>query len=336
MPTMKDVAARAGVSTATVSRALNRDGNGVKDATHSKVLEAVRELGYHPNHLPRNLRFSTSRTLGLVISDINNPFFPAVARGCEDVAQRHGYTVVLSNTDESSDREVTALRTMAAERAAGVMVASTGTTNEGVRALSDMGIPVVALDRFIEGIDVDSVTVDNLGGAYEAVSHLAALGHERIAMISGPQMASSIRARQAGYEKAIGVHGLTGHDLVRRGDLRTEGGRRATLEVLDISQPPTAIFSVNNQTTVGVLSALSERGLRIPDDISVIGFDDLATAELLDPPLSVVDQPAYELGERGAELLLRRVENPAVPIEQLVLRPSLVLRASTDSPGPTP
>lgn len=333
MPTMRDVADRAGVSTATVSRALSSAGGLVSEDLHGRVMEAVRELGYRPNHLPRNLRLSTSRTLGLVISDINNPFFPAVARGCEDVAQKHGYSVVLSNTDEDPDREITSLRVMAAERAAGVLVASTGRTNEGVRGLIDTGIPVVALDRFIDGLEVDSVTVDNEGGAFAAVDHLIALGHRRIGMVSGPLQASSIRDRQVGYQRALAEHDLADQQgLMLPGDLRPEGGYQATLDLLDRPQPPTALFSVNNQTTLGVLQAVASRGLRIPADISVVGFDDLSAAELLDPPLSVVSQPTYDLGAKGAELLLRRVRDPDVEITQLVLQPELLLRASTAPP----
>ncbi|MCA1736177.1 MAG: LacI family transcriptional regulator [Actinobacteria bacterium] len=330
MATMKDVAIRARVSTATVSRVLSRNGEKVSEDTLQRVAEAAKDLGYQPNHLPRNLRYSSSRTFALIISDIANPFFPAVARGCEDAAQESGYSVVLSNTDENPERELSSLRVMAAERAAGVMVASTGKTHEGVRALLGMGIPVVALDRLIEDIEIDSVTVDNNDGAYQAVDHLVQEGHTRIAMISGPQWASSIRDRQFGYERALRAHGLEGR--VSEGNLRPDGGYAATLEVLASSPTPTAIFSVNNQTTVGVLRAIAERGVPIPEDISIIGFDDLPTGELLIPPLSVVSQPSYELGARAVELLLRRIDDPTAPYEHVVLKPTLTLRASTSSP----
>jgi LacI family transcriptional regulator len=333
MPTMTDVANKAGVSVATVSRALKGDGSAVSPETRERVLRAVAELDYHPNHLPRNLRARSSRIFGLVISDIGNPFFTAIARGCEDVAQREGYNLVLSNTDEDEQRELASLQTMAAERAAGVVLASTGRENAGVRRLISTGIPVVALDRRIEGVHVDTVVVDNETAAYEAVRHLIRLGHERIAMVGGPEEASPIRERQAGYERALREHRLRhSHGLVRYGDLRERGGHRATLELLASDDPPTAIFSVNNLTTLGVLTAIRELGRRAPDDVSVLGFDDVPTGELLDPPLTVVRQPTYQLGARATELLLRRVREPEAPVQEVVLAASLVIRPSTGPP----
>jgi LacI family transcriptional regulator len=333
MATMNDVARTAGVSVATVSRVLSNDGAGVSPELRERVTAAVAELDYHPNHLPRNLRARSSRTIGLVISDIDNPFFTAIVRGAEDVAHRRGYTMVLANTDEDAAREAICLQTMAAERAAGVVVASTGQHSDGVRRLISTGIPVVALDRRIAGANVDTVVVDNETASYEAVSHLASLGHRRVAMVGGPGKVSAIREREAGYERAVRDHGLE-PGLLRHSDLREAGGRRTTLELLrEPAARPTAIFSVNNMSTIGVLHALRDLGLRAPDDVSVIGFDDIPTGDLLDPPLSVVRQPTYQLGARAAELLLRRVEEPDVPVQEVVLAASLVLRPST---GPVP
>ncbi len=329
---MNDVARTAGVSVATVSRVLSNDGAGVSPDLRERVAAAVAELDYQPNHLPRNLRARTSRTIGLVISDIDNPFFTAIVRGAEDVAHRRGYTMVLANTDEDAEREAVALQTMAAERAAGVVVASTGQHSDGVRRLISTGIPVVALDRRIAGAHVDTVVVDNETASHEAVSHLASLGHQRVAMVGGPAKVSAIREREAGYERAVRDHGLV-PGLLRRGDLREAGGRRTTLELLYESPPPTAIFSVNNMSTIGVLHAMRDLCLRTPDDLSVIGFDDILTGDLLDPPLSVVRQPTYQLGSRAADLLLRRVEEPDAPVQEVVLAASLVLRPST---GPVP
>ena len=334
MPTMKDVAALAGVSTATVSRALAVGGApGVSPETRERVLEAVAELGYHPNHLPRNLRRRSSRIFGLVISDIGNPFFTAIARGCEDTAHRHGYRLVLSNTDEDPEREASSLEVMAAERAAGVMLASTDQATDPLRRLVAIGIPIVALDRRVHGLHVDTVTVDNETASYEAVRHLIELGHERIAMIGGPDTVSSVRERADGYLRALRTHRLElGEELLRRGDLRESGGYRTTLELLALREPPTAIFSANNLTTIGVLKALRERGVRIPSELSLIGFDDVPTGELVDPPLSVVVQPTYQLGARATELLLRRMEHPEAPVRELVLDAKLALRGSTGPP----
>ncbi len=333
MATMKDVAAHAGVSTATVSRALAVRGSSVSIETRERVLQAVKELDYHPNHLPRNLRRRSSRIFGLVISDIGNPFFTAIARGCEDIAHEHGYRLVLSNTDEDAEREASSLEVMAAERVAGVILASTDQATAPIRRLVAIGIPVVALDRRIHGLHVDTVKVDNETASYEAVRHLIELGHERIAMVGGPDTVSSVRERADGYRRALRSHRLEiGDHLLRRGDLRESGGYRTTLELLSLAEPPTAIFSANNLTTIGVLRALRERGIRVPSDLSLIGFDDVPAGELVDPPLTVVVQPTYQLGARAAELLLRRVENAEAPVQEVVLSANLTIRASTAAP----
>jgi LacI family transcriptional regulator len=295
-------------------------------------LQAVAELDYHPNHLPRNMRQRSSRTLGLVITDIANPFFTAIVRGCEDVAQSQGYSFLLANTDEDAAKEEQTLRTMASERVAGVILASADEASDPIRRLIASRIPVVALDRRINGVAVDTVTSDNDSGAYEATRHLLDLGHERIGMVGGPEAVSSTRERTSGYTRALRGQGFT-ETLIRTGDLRERSGYLATLELLDTPSRPTAIFSANNQMTIGVLAAIRERGLRIPEDVSLIGFDDLPTAALLTPPLTVVAQPTYQLGARAAELLLQRVRHPEAPVQEIVLAPQLVLRAST---GPAP
>jgi LacI family transcriptional regulator len=331
MSTMKEVALRAGVSTATVSRSLDA-ASSVRPATRERVLKAVAELDYQLNHLPRNMRQRSSRTLGLVITDIANPFFTAIVRGCEDIAQSQGYSFLLANTDEDAAKEEQTLRTMASERVGGVILASADEASEPIRRLIASGIPVVALDRRINGVAVDTVTSDNEGGAYDATKHLLDLGHARIGMVGGPQLVSSTRERTAGYTRALRSQGFT-DTLIRAADLRERGGYLATLDLLDSALRPTAIFSANNQMTIGVLAAIRDRGLRIPEDISLIGFDDLPTAAVLTPPLTVVAQPTYQLGARAAELLLTRVQHPEAPVREIVLAPHLVLRAST---GPAP
>ena len=200
---MADVAARAGVSVATVSRALSDDPKRVSAPVLQRIIDAAEELEYIPNNLARNMRSGSSRILGLIISDIGNPFFTAVARGVEDVAQRHGYSLVLSNTDENPDREASSLGVMAAERAAGVIIATTNENGTALRRFSDMGMAVVAIDRHIVDLPTDSVVVDNEGASYEAVMHLVRLGHRRIAIVGGPSDADTARERMRGYERAL-------------------------------------------------------------------------------------------------------------------------------------
>jgi len=327
---MADVAARAGVSVATVSRALSGDPKQVSAPVLKRIIDAAEDLEYIPNNLARNMRSGTARILGLIISDIGNPFFTAVARGAEDVAQRHGYSLVLSNTDENPEREAASLGVMAAERAAGVIIATTNENGTALRRFRDMGMAIVAIDRHIVDLSTDSVVVDNESAAYEAVTHLVRLGHRRIAIVGGPSDADTARERQRGYERALREARIPIQpDLVCRGDFREAAGLTMTRCLVDLPDPPSAIFAVNNLTTIGMLGALRERGVEVPSAISVVGFDDIPTGELLDPPLTVVQQPTYRVGASAAELLIRRLREPTATIQEVVLTASLIVRGST-------
>jgi DNA-binding LacI/PurR family transcriptional regulator len=330
MATMADVAARAGVSVATVSRALSGDPKRVSAPVLQRIVDAAEELEYIPNNLARNMRSGSARILGLIISDIGNPFFTAVARGVEDVAQRHGYSLVLANTDENPEREAASLSVMAAERAAGVIIATTNENGSALRRFQDLGMAVVAIDRHIVDLPTDSVVVDNEGASYEAVSHLIRLGHRRIAIVGGPSDADTARERQRGYERALREARIELEpELICEGDFRQTAGLTMTRRLLDLAKPPTAIFAVNNLTTIGVLGGLRERGLELPDEMSVVGFDDMPTAELLDPPLTVVQQPTYRVGARAGEMLIRRLREPKAAVKEVVLQARLVVRGST-------
>lgn len=327
---MADVAARAGVSVATVSRALSGDPKQVSAPVLQRIIDAAEELEYISNNLARNMRSGTAHILGLVISDIGNPFFTAVTRGAEDVAQRHGYSLVLFSTDENPEREAASLGVMAAERAAGIIVATTNENGTVLRRVRDMGMAIVAIDRRIIDLPTDSVVVDNESAAHEAVSHLVRLGHRRIAIVGGPSDADTARERQRGYQRALREANIPiGPDLCRRGDFREAAALNMTRDLLDLPDPPTAIFAVNNLTTIGVLGAVRERGLKVPTDISIVGFDDIPTGELLDPPLTVVRQPTYRVGAQAAKLLIRRLRDPSAPVREVVLAASLIVRGST-------
>ena len=333
MSTMADVAARAGVSVATVSRVLSGKDQMVSESVRQRVLEAADELHYQPNNLARNMRWGTSRIFGLVISDVANPFFTAVARGVEDVAHRHGYSLVLANTDEDSAREAQTLAVMAAERAAGLIIATTNANSDLIQRTMATGTAVVAIDRPIDGVSTDAVVVGNDDGAHEAVSHLIGLGHERIAIIGGPRNAPTARQRMRGYERAHRDARMPLDPGLRAdGTFRETGGLVATRKMLALSRPPTAIFSANNLTTIGVLRALEGAGRRVPDDVSVVGFDDMPAADLFCPPLTAVHQPTYRIGSQAAELLVRRIADPGVPVQEIVLAARLIVRGSTAPP----
>jgi len=332
-PTSKDVAKYAGVSIATVSRVVNKQGN-VSPEIRAQVQQAIEALGYQPSRTAQRLRAKRGHVIGLIISDVQNPFFTAVARGIEDVAYQHGYSLILCNSDEDSDKEHLYLDVMRAEAVAGVILATTVEENPGVHQLLEGGIPVVALDRRLNDPGIDSVLVDSVQGSVDLMSHLIELGHRRIGFIGGPATITTMRERRDGYLLAHRKHGLTvSSELMRFGSPQQAGGYKCAQELLHLQLPPTAIFASNNLVTLGALYAIQERGLRIPDDISIVCFSDMPWFALLQPPLTVISQPDYELGQKAAELLVERFEHPDKPVSHLQLSLKLIVRASTGRPA---
>lgn len=330
--TAKDVAKRAGVSIATVSRVIN-NLESVSPEIRDRVLQAIKVLGYRPSRAAQLLRAKRGHVLGLIISDIQNPFFTAVARGIEDVAYQHGYSLVLCNTDEDVEKERLYLDVMRAEAVAGVLLATTLPDDSSARYLLSNGIPVVAIDRDLNDPDVDSVMVDSVHGAVEAVSHLIDLGHRRIGLINGPARIVTLRQRCDGFKLAHERHGLTASpELMRFGSPNQAGGYACTHELLQQHPDITALFSANNLLALGTLAAIQERGLKIPDDISVVCFSDMSWSALLNPPLTAIAQPDYELGQKAAALLLERFDQPDKRVSHVQLDLRLVIRASTGRP----
>lgn len=309
MITIKDVAKAAGVSPATASRALAGYGY-VKESTRQRVQSAAEQLGYRPNAVARSMVKGSTQTIGLVISDISNPFFPEVVRGIEDETNRRGSNIVLCNSDEDSEKERHYIDVLVSKQVDGLIITS---TSENASHLSDLSrhVPIVLLDRSIPKAQFDAVVVNNAEGALDAVSHLINLGHTRIGLVSGPKRVTTMAERVAGYKKALQQHNLpVNPQLMFHGDLKESGGYQGLRHLMQLPEPPTAILSTNNRTTTGVLMAARELGLVIPRDFSIIGFDDMPWMSLLQPPLSVVKQPTYELGVRAAELLFERMGNP--------------------------
>jgi LacI family transcriptional regulator len=326
-PTLKDVADHAQVSKATVSRVLNNNPN-VAEELRVRVLESIRLLGYQPNRAARRLRASVSDVLGLIISDIENPFFISVVRGVEDTAYASQMSVVLCNTDENPAKQQMYLRVMQAERVAGLIISPTN-VNEDFTELRQLGIPVILLDRRTDKFEADAVTIDNVGGAYLAVKHLADLGYERIGTIGGSPHLTTGRERYEGYRKALNAAGLKiDEKLVKIGDFKTESGYYLASELMSLPHPPQAIFVANNLMTLGTLRALRENNVRVPQDVALVGFDDMPWSSELCPPLTAVSQPTYELGQETVNLLLRRLANPNAPIRTVTLQPRLIVRES--------
>jgi DNA-binding LacI/PurR family transcriptional regulator len=327
--TSQDVAKLAGVSIATISRVINGYPH-VSATVRRKVLRAVKTLNYQPNRTAQRLRAKRSRVVGLIISDIQNPFFTSVVRGIEDLAYQQGYSVVLCNSDEDPQKEHLYIDVMCAEDVAGVIIASASEASAHVQALLDRNIPVIAIDRRVRSRQVDSVLVANVQGTIAAMSHLLSMGHREIGYVGLPLDRTPGRERYAGYRRALRAHGLkASRGLVCFGNAKQQGGYECAARLLKANPSLTAFFVANNLMTLGALGAIQEAGLKIPADVSVVGFDDMPWAPLLQPPLTVVAQPTYELGQKAVELLLARIKQPDKPVTHVELNPTLIPRAST-------
>jgi LacI family transcriptional regulator len=331
VPTIQEVARHAGVSTATVSRVLNNHST-VNPALAQRVHAAVEALGYRRNAVARSLRRSQTSLWTVIVPDVGNPFFTAVVRGLEDEAQQRGCSVVLCNSDESPGKEANYIAVAAAERVAGVVI-SPAATNTNVTPLIDLGIPVVAVDRRLHGADVDTVLVDNQRGAEAATGHLVSMGYERIACITGPSRAMTASERLKGYKRALRRHGRDVlPNLIRHADFREHGGHEAMRSLLaDVAVD--AVFVANNLMTVGALEYLVTQGIRVPEDIGVVGFDEIPWADLVRPSLSTVAQPTYDMGRAAGRLLASHSDSPDKQPETVILRTGLNIRASS-VPGP--
>ena len=329
MSTLKDVAKAAGVSSATVSRYLTGHAR-LSDETRADVERAIRELNYRPNRVARRLQATGGRSglLGLVIPDMRNPFFTDIGHGVEDAAQQHGYTVILGHSNDSVEREARYLDLFHAEHVDGVVLPTVRSVDATVADLSRGDIPVVCVDRKTAA-EVDTVISDNVKGARLATEHLLALGHRRIGFVGGLPEISTTQERLAGYRGALAAAGLpVCRELIVEGDSRQESGRLRTGRLLALPTPPTALLGGNNLMTLGALQAIREQTLRIPDDVAIVGYDDMPWSSAFTPPLTAVDQPGYEMGRRAAEILLRRIEAPDTPPRTVVLHPRLVVRGS--------
>ncbi|MDQ1580988.1 MAG: LacI family transcriptional regulator [Microbacteriaceae bacterium] len=326
MVKISDVAREAGVSAATVSRALNQKPNVNPDYAE-RVREAAERLGYRPNGIARSLRRQSTNLLALIISDVANPFFTAVTRGVEDVAQQNGYSILLCNADEDAAKESTYLEVAEEHQVAGVVL-SPHAANTDISRLASAGIPVVVIDRPLDAA-VDSVLVNSFDGAKSATEHLLDEGWKRPACITGPADAETARQRLDGYLKAIEEYGGV-EPMYCQAPFRQGGGRLAASQLLDSPEPPDALFVANSQMALGVLDELGRRGMNIGTDIGVITFDDAPWAPFVNSPLSVVAQPAYDIGAQAAQLLTERIRHSAPSSPRTVtLSTNLIVRESS-------
>lgn len=326
---MRDVAKRAGVSVTTVSHVINQT-RPVSDELRGRVLAAMEELGYQPNTLARSLRRGETHTIGIIVPDSANPFFAEVARGIEDTSFEHGYSVILCNTDNDLDKESLYTNVLVKKQVDGILFVAAGLSAENIQALQGREMPLVIVDRQVPGVEVDSVLTDNTRGGWQATLHLIEFGHRRIGCIVGPSDLTPSAARVTGYRQALGESGIPYDEaLIVKGDFQYESGYEAAHMLLTKDDPPTAIFACNDLMAVGALSNALEKGLEIPADLSVVGFDDVRPALYANPPITTVKQPKYEIGVLATRMLLERMRDPATPPRTRILDTHLVIRRST-------
>jgi LacI family transcriptional regulator len=330
--TIREVAESAGVSIASVSRVFSGGARVTEDVSR-RVREAARLLNYRPSRVARNLRVRQTQTVGVIIPDIENPFYTSVIGGIEEVLQASEYSLLLANSNEDPKREQTNVRTFQAEGVAGIIFTPSGSDLAIYAQAMAAGISLVAISRVPDSLPIDAVSVANREGARTAMGHLMSLGHRRIALISGPPWIITAKERLQGYEDSLLAHGLhLQRELVQYADFRQRGGYDAMRALLALPEVPTAVFVGSNLMTLGALQAIHQSKLSIPDDISVIGFDDMPWAISLNPPLTAVAQPAYQVGLTAARLLLERVRNTDRQPNRVVLETSLTVRSSCGAP----
>jgi len=323
-----DVARESGVSVFTVSAVVNKKSH-VGKSLREKVEAAIRKLNYRPNLVARSLAKQKTHTIGMIVPDIGNPFFPIVVRGAEDAAQKHGYNLLLCNSDDSLDKEEKSIELLLSKRVDGILLTKAAEDFRPAlqQMIKEVNTPFVLVMRTYPKLTKDAVITDDYRGAYEAVSHLARAGRKRIALISGPLKVSNAKERWEGFHDALKAEGLPyEEDLVIEGDYRLESGYRAGHSLF--SRRPDGIYVANHLMTVGLLKAAEETGLRCPEDFGLVSFDDYPWLGILRPRLTTVELPKHQLGSEAAELLIRRIAGDTSKPVLKKLQPELRIRES--------
>jgi LacI family transcriptional regulator len=336
--TIRDVARRADVHPGTVSRALNESTRAlVNPETAERVLRAAEELGYRPNRIARGLKTSRSHTIGVLIPDITNPLFPPILRGIEDRLDEAGYTSLIVNTDNDAERERIYLEAMRGRQVDGFISGTARLDRTLVAELAGAATPLVLVNRSLEDGSVPAVTVDDRRGIALAVEHVVGLGHERIGHVAGPQNLSTGHRRHLGFIEAMRAAGLEAPaERIRFGDFFTEeAGARACAVLLEAAPELTAIVAGNDLMAMGCYDVIEASGLRCPDEVSIVGFNDMPFVDKLRPPLTTVRIPQREIGQVAADLLLERLTDAGAPAQEILLEPTLRVRGSTAAPRRT-
>jgi LacI family transcriptional regulator len=331
--TIKDIARMAEVSTATVSMILNSKDGNISTVTREKVLRIVKENNYIPNTMARSLVTRQTKTIGLVIPDIVNPFFPELARGAEDKASEAGYSIIYCNTDDDLEKEEKYINMLAEKMVDGIVFTHSAKRTNGLSPIDRGNIPVILIDRDLESSNVKGkVLVDNLEGAYKAVKHLIDKGYKKIAFITGALTSTTAKDRLAGYRKALEDSGIEyNNNYIRAGQYKSEWGLTAVKQLLDEGIDFDAVFCGNDLIAISVIKLLKSKGYNIPNDVGVVGFDDIYMASVVEPGLTTIKQPNYEMGYKAVELLIEVLEKSGEAAEQktIILDTELIVRKST-------
>ncbi len=330
--TVEEVARQVGLSAMTVSRVLNNQPN-VSEKTRKRVLETTRRLGYTPNQIAKSLVLRKTQTIGVVVPEITHSFFPEAIRGIEEVTYRLGYHLILTHSAEDARREEDAIRTLEAKRVDGILISMAQTVEDYrlYRQVLRQGITVVFFDRCVAGLGASCVSIDDEESAWRITEHLIGHGYRRIAHLRGPGRVSIGAARMQGFRKALKQNGMAVYDeLIVDSGFHETGGYEAMRRLLDLpaERRPRAVVAINDPAAYGAMKAIAERGMRVPEDIAIVGFSDDIRSELIPTPLTTIRQPAYEVGKRAAQQLFAEIGGTSNPVDQITVKAELVIRRS--------
>jgi len=326
---MSDVAKLANVSPATVSRVLSHP-ELVSVKTRKKVMEVIKQVNYKPHLVARQFRTQETKIILVVVPDITSAFFSKVLRGIEHVAIEHGYQVILGDTEDTVEREKEYVNLLLQKQADGMVLLTARLNKKSLEEISK-NYPIVLACEYIDGLNIPTVSIDNISSAIKATEHLINLGHTKIAHITGSINVVLSRDRLRGFQQAMLSHNLEVESVyIQEGDSSFESGYQQMLKLLALEEPPTAVFAFNDDMAMGAIKAAKERGITIPDDLAIVGFDNIKMSSIIEPNLTTVDQPKYEIGKKAMELLIRLI-NGELPKKQIVLKDKLMIRESTCS-----
>jgi LacI family transcriptional regulator len=330
---MKDVARETRLSIATISKYVN--GGNVLEDNRQIIEKAIKELGFEVNELARSLKTNKTMTIGLLIPSLENIFFTSIVSNIESILIKNGYSTIICDYKEDMNFEKQKLDFLVKKMVDGIITMPMGNDFEIINSVIKRNIPVVLIDRALKGVECDTVLVDNLNAAYNAVEQLIIMGHKRIGIICGPDDIYTAQERLKGYERVHEDYSMViDHQLVKKGDYKVESGYELLYELIRMEDPPTAILVTNYEMTLGAIMAINESDVKIPDDISFIGFDNLQLAKVIKPPLSIVIQPVQQIGEVAANTILKRLKGDTTNFPSMIrLKTELILKESVKKIG---